>query len=92
MSREEEMKLIRKVGLFGLSDLRKIAPIGDLGYANGWYYYHDFIRSELPKAIMSEFYKQGFVPDKGWSSGYRKTDHHYVCTELGLSWSVDSGD
>lgn len=26
-------ELVRKIGLFGLSDLRKLAPIGDLGYA-----------------------------------------------------------
>ena len=37
MSKEQEMELVRKVGLFGLSDLNKLAPIGDLGYANGWY-------------------------------------------------------
>ena len=29
-------ELSKKIGLFGLSDLRRLAPIGDLGYANGW--------------------------------------------------------
>ena len=37
MTRERKLELTRKIGLFGLSDLRKLAPIGDLGYANGWY-------------------------------------------------------
>lgn len=32
MSDKEKMELTRKIGLFGLSDLRKLAPIGDLGY------------------------------------------------------------
>ena len=35
MSKEQEMELVRKFSLFGLSDLNKLAPIGDLGYANG---------------------------------------------------------
>lgn len=35
MSREQEMELVRKVGLLGLKDLNKLAPIGDLGYMNG---------------------------------------------------------
>lgn len=35
---EWKKDLTRKISLFGLSDLRKLAPIGDLGYANGWYW------------------------------------------------------
>ena len=38
MTRERKLELTRKIGLFGLSDLRKLAPIGDLGYANGWWF------------------------------------------------------
>ncbi|MBQ3914334.1 MAG: hypothetical protein II692_03010 [Paludibacteraceae bacterium] len=89
-------ELSKKIGLFGLSDLRRLAPIGDLGYANGWYW--DFrgrkgwFYGEMEKAIMEAFHEQGFKFDKSWDSGYRRTDHHYVCTELGLSYSVDSGD
>ena len=30
-------ELVRKVGLLGVGDVKKLAPIGDLGYANGWY-------------------------------------------------------
>jgi hypothetical protein len=41
---------------------------------------------------MRAFDEQGFRFDKGYSSGYRGTDHHCICTELGLSYSYDSGD
>ena len=94
--REWKKKLSKKIGLFGLSDLRKLAPVGDLGYANGWYW--DFygrkgwFYGEMEKAIMDAFHQQGFKFDKGYSTGYRHTDHHHICTELGLSYSVDSSD
>ena len=100
MSKEEKKKLSLKVGLFGLDDLRKIAPIGDLGYENGWYppFWGDtdmWLDVELPKAIMRAFHEQrerfGYTVE-GCSSGYRGTDHHSHCKELGLRWSVDSGD
>lgn len=93
---EWKKKLSRKISLFGLSDLRKLAPIGDLGYANGWYW--DFYGrkgwffGEMEIAIMEAFHTQGFKFDKGYSTGYRNTDHHHICTELGLSYSVDSSD
>lgn len=90
-------ELVRKIGLFGLSDLRKLAPIGDLGYANGWTpIFHDdgcgWMYGEMEKAVMRAFREQGFKFDKGWSTGYRQTDHHSLCTELGMSYSIDSGD
>lgn len=93
---EWKKKLTRKIGLFGLSDLRKLAPIGDLGYANGWdwnpYGEEGWFYGEMEKAIMDAFHAQGFKFDQGYDSGYRRTDHHYICTELGLSYSVDSSD
>lgn len=93
---EWKKKLSRKIGLFGLSDLRKLAPVGNLGYANGWdwdlYGRKGWFYGEMEKAIMDAFHAQGFKFDKGYDSGYRRTDHHYICTELGLSYSVDSGD
>lgn len=93
---EWKKKLTRKIGLFGLSDLRKLAPIGDLGYANGWdwnpYGEEGWFYGEMEKAIMDAFHAQGFKFDKGEDSGYRRTDHHSYCTELGLRYSVDSGD
>ena len=89
-------ELIRKIGLFGLRDLRKLAPIGDLGYANGWYWNPSgekgFMYGEMEIAILNAFREQGFKFDKGYSSGYRGTDHHSICTELGLRYSVDSSD
>ena len=100
MTHLEKIQLACKVGLFGLSDLRKLAPIGDLGYENEWYppfwsTTHMFYDVELPKMIMAAFWEQqekfGFKVE-GYSSGYRGTDHHSYCKELGLSWSVDSGD
>ena len=93
---EWKKKLTRKIGLFGLSDLHKLAPIGDLGYANGWYWNpygeEGWFYGEMEKAIMDAVHQQGFKFDKGYDSGYRRTDHHHICTELGLSYSVDSGD
>lgn len=89
-------ELVRKIGLFGLSDLRKLAPIGDLGYANGWYWNPSgekgFMYGEMEIAILKAFREQGFRFDKGYSSGYRGTVHHSICTELGLRYSVDSSD
>lgn len=90
-------ELVRKIGLFGLRDLRKLSPIGNLGYANGWTpVFHDdaegWMYGNMEKAIIKAFREQGFRFDRGYSSGYRGTDHHSVCTELGLSYSVDSGD
>ena len=89
-------ELVRKIGLFGLRDLRKLAPIGDLGYANGWYWNWNgekgWMYGEIEIAILKAFREQGFKFDKGYSSGYRGTDHHSICTELGLRYSVDSGD
>lgn len=98
MSNERKLELTRKIGLFGLSDLRRIAPIGDLGYANGWYSpFGDgsWMNGGLERAIYHAFCQQqdkyGFKTD-GYDSGYRRTDHHTSCKELGLSWSVDSSD
>jgi hypothetical protein len=37
MTRSRELLL--KVGLFGLQDLRRLAPIGDIGYLNAISFY-----------------------------------------------------
>jgi len=89
MSDKDKLELSKKIGLFGLSDLRKLAPIGDLGYANGWM--HGGIENAIVKAFWEQQKIYGWEV-KGYSSGYRQTDHHTYCKELGLSWSVDSGD
>lgn len=89
-------ELTRKIGLFGLGDLRKLAPVGDLGYENGWYCDYmgrkGWFYGDMEKVIMEAFREQDFRLDKGYSSGYCGTDHHSFCTELSLSFSVDSSD
>ena len=93
MTRSRELLL--KVGLFGLQDLRRLAPIGDIGYLNAIDYYHDYERSGLLKDLMKAFHEQqkkyGWTV-KGGDTGWRCTDHWVCCPEIGLSWSVDSGD
>jgi len=96
MSDEQRMQLVRKIGLFGLTDLNKLAPIGDLGYLNAV----DFYRGSYPMSgmindIMKAFYEQ--KQKNNWtvecrSSRWRNTDNSYHCPELGLYWQVDSGD
>ena len=90
MTRSRELLL--KVGLFGLQDLRRLAPIGDIGYLNATSFYHDYERSGLISDLMRAFDEQR---DKyGWdvldrSSGW-PCDHTSYCPQLGLTWSVDS--
>ena len=88
-------ELLLKVGLFGLQDLRRLAPIGDIGYLNDISYYHDYERSGLIRDLMKAFYEQqkkyGWTVEGG-STSWRCTDHWAYCPEIGLSWSVDSGD
>ena len=99
MTKEQEIKLICKVGVFGLSDLNRLAPIGNLGYMNGWYpplfCKSTWADTELPRAIYGAFQAQR--KHNKWTiesniTGYRQTDHHYYCPELDLRWNVDSGD
>ena len=93
MTRSRELLL--KVGLFGLQDLRRLAPIGDIGYLNAISFYHDYERSGLIRDLMKAFYEQqkkyGWTVEGG-STGWRCTDHWSYCPEIGLRWSVDSGD
>ena len=99
MNKKQTMELVRKVGLFGLKDLNKLAPIGDLGYMNGWYppffWKATWAETELPRAIYRAYCEQSKYnnwTEECHSTGYRQTDHHTYCPELGLRWSVDSGD
>ena len=95
MSDEQRMQLVRKIGLLGLSDLNKLAPIGDIGYLNAISFYHDFLRSGMIDAIIKAFYEQKQNNNwtvEGKSSRWRNTDNSYHCPELGLYWQVDSGD
>ena len=92
MNDEQRMELVRKVGLFGLKDLRKLAPIGDLGYLNVISYYRgSFLMSGLPQAIMDAFHEQkkkyGWTVESG-NTVWRCTDHWSRCPELGFSWRL----
>lgn len=88
-------RLLLNVGLFGFKDLRKLAPIGDIGYLNATDYYHDYERSGLIDDLMKAFHEQ--MEKNGWTveggnTKWRCTDHWSRCPELGMSWKVDSGD
>ena len=93
MTRSRELLL--KVGVFGLQDLRRLAPIGDIGYLNAITFYHDYERSGLLRDLMKAFYEQqkkyGWTVEGG-DTGWSCTDHWAYCPEIGLRWSVDSGD
>lgn len=94
----ELMDLYRKATLFGLSDLRRLAPIGDIGYLNGIDYYRgdtfrDFLRGKFLGWIYRAYRDQSKVmgfKETGWSTGWARTDHHTRCEELGLTYHVDS--
>ena len=90
------MELYRKIGLFGLNDLNKIAPIGDLGYLNAIDFYKgDFLMSGMVSAIMKAFWEQKEKNEwtvEGGDTKWRCTDHWSFCPELNLRWQVDSGD
>lgn len=91
------MELVRKVGVLGLSDVRKLAPIGDLDYANGWYHcgllpgQGTFMRGGLERMIYEAVCAQGFT-FKCISHRETGTDTVYRCEELGMTYHVDSSD
>ena len=93
MTRSRELLL--KVGLFGIDDLRRLAPIGDLGYLNATDFYKDYEHSGLISDLMKAFWQQkekyGWTVEGG-DTKWRCTDHWAYCSEIGLRWSVDSGD
>ena len=95
MTRNRELLL--KVGLFGIQDLNRLAPIGDIGYLNDISYYkgREYEMSGLKRDIMKAFDEQreknGWTVEGG-NTVWRCTDHWSHCPEIGLSWSVDSGD
>jgi len=96
MTTEQKLELTRKIGLFGLTDLRKIAPIGDLWYANGWYSpFGDgsWMNGGMERAIVAAAKEQGFRSE-GRENGYpnRGTDNETYYPEIGLRYHVDSSD
>lgn len=98
MTDNQLMDLYRKVSLFGLSDLRKLAPIGDIGDLNGISFYRgksfgSFLRSTLIdwiyKAYCEQFKCSGWT-EKDYQRG--RCIHEYNCPELGFWYGIDSSD
>lgn len=92
------MDLYRKVSLFGLSDLRKLAPIGDIDYLNGISFYRgssfrSFLRSTLIDWIYKAYCEQ--FQSSGWTEQHYQRGrciHEYNCPELGFWYGIDSSD
>ena len=88
-------ELLRKVGVFGVGDVKRLAPIGDLGYENGWYppffWKPKFVDTEMPRMIYDAAREQGYR-FKCISHNERGTDTVYYCEELGMTYHVDSSD
>ena len=102
MSDSQLMDLYRKVSLFGLSDLRKLAPIGDIGDLNGIDFYKRwgscsgfmrFLRTDLLEWVYKAYCEQ--FRRMGWTeSDYQRGRciHEYNCPELGFWYGIDSSD
>lgn len=94
---KQKMDLVRKVGLFGLKDVSKLAPIGDLDYANGWYFcglfpeQGTFMRGGLERSVYDAAIAQGYTFE---CVAHRETgvDTVYHCEEIGMTYHVDSSD
>jgi len=92
-----KQELVRKVGLFGLRDVKALAPIGDLGYANGWYpcgffpLQGTFMKGGLERVVFEAAQEQGYT-FKCVSHRETGVDTVYYCEELRLTYHVDSSD
>jgi hypothetical protein len=90
-------ELLRKVGLLGVGDVKKLAPIGDLGYRNGWYpcgifpTHGTFMDGGLERLVYEAACDQGYR-FKCISHNERGTDTVYFCEELGMTFHEDSSD
>jgi len=90
-------ELVRKVGLLGLKDVKMLAPIGDLGYMNGWYpcslitNMGTFMKGGLERMVYEAACDQGYR-FKCISHNERGTDTVYFCEELRMTYHVDSSD
>ena len=92
-----KMELVRNIGLFGLKDVKKLAPIGDLDYANGWYHHSwlpesgTFMKGGMERMIYEAAYEQGYRFE---IISHRETgsDTVYYNEELKMTYHVDSSD
>lgn len=76
-------ELERKVAEFGLTDVRKLAPIGNLSYVNGWE--DDALESKILHAAKEQGFK---FKETSTPRGY----HKYYCAELCFTYEMDSSD
>ena len=88
-------ELLRKVGLLGVGDVKRLAPIGDLGYANGWYpcgLFHrqgTFMDGGLERLVYEAACDQGYR-FKCIRHNERGTDTVYYCEDLDFTFHQDS--
>ena len=91
MTTQQKLELTRRIGLFGLSDLRKIAPIGCIGWVN-------FMRPGLPwmrGGLETAIYDALMMQRKRIVGIERECGRCMYTTEfpeIGLTVSVDSSD
>ena len=94
---KQKLELVRKVGVLGLSDVSKLAPIGDLDYANGWYpcgFFPEqgtFMKGGIERAVYDAACKQGYT-FKCISHRESGVDTVYHCEQLKMTYHVDSSD
>lgn len=92
---KDKDNLLRKVGVLGVKDVSKLAPIGDLGYANGWYpnsIIEDqgtFMRGGLERMVYEAAIAQGY---KFEEISHRENGSNtvYYCKDLHMYYHVDS--
>ena len=89
MTTQQKLELTRRIGLFGLSDLRKIAPIGNIGWVNFMRPGLPWMRGGLETAIYDALMKQrkrivGFERECG------RCMYTTEFPEIGLTASIDS--
>ena len=91
MTTQQKLELTRRIGLFGLSDLRKIAPIGGIGWVN-------FMRPGLPwmcGGLETAIYDALMMQRKKIVGIERECGRCMYTTEfheIGLTVSIDSSD
>jgi len=98
MTDNQLMDLYRKVSLFGLEDLSRLAPLGDIGYLNGISYYRgndfrSFLRSTLLQWVYDAYCKQ--YKRAGWTETCHQSGrciNDYYCPEIGFGYGIDSSD
>lgn len=102
MTDNQLMDLYRKVSLFGLSDLRKLAPIGDIGYLNGIDFYRrwgsctgfrKFLRTDLLEWVYKAYCEQ--FKRMVWTEQHHQSGrciNDYWCPEIGFGYGIDSSD